>query len=168
MKNYLIVIVVVAVLAVVGTLAYVDGHKSEAIPVTASPVGSTFNTAKIAAINFTPSTSAASSTSILNTDSNSRFIVSNFVSCGGTNGQGFTATAATTTTSSNGLQGNTNYAANTVATTSVSSTYMYTASSTEGVIQYTSRIWPSGTYLTFVASAVNSGVCTVGVNYLPS
>ena len=149
--------------------SYFVGFEYPQIPASfGSPVGTTFNTAKVAMTNYTPSTSAASSTSILNTDASTRYIVSSTVACNGVNGQGGTFTFATTSVANEGLQGNTNYAGNDVATTTTSSTFMYVASSTEGVPTYTNRLWPSGTYLSIVDSTTNQGVCTVGVNYLGS
>lgn len=165
MKQNLILAGLVLVLGV----AIVGGYYFPKVQLSVgSPAGTTFNTAKIAAVSYTPSTSAASSTSILNTDTSTRIITGGFSSCNGTNGQGFTLTVATTSVASQGLQGNANYAENIVATTTTTSTNFYVGSTTEGVITNTSRLWPSGTYLSFVASAVNAGTCTVGVNYLGS
>lgn len=156
------------VLAVVVTGGIVGGYyyPQDIQSLGSSVTGSTFNTAKVAAIAWAPATSAASSTSILNTDANTRYITDSFVQCTGTNGQGFTMTAATTSVANQGLQGSTNYAANDVATTTVASQTMFNASSTEGVPTYTNRLWPSATYLTFDASAVNTGACIAGVHYL--
>lgn len=157
------------VIAVIVGIGIYGAYQFPQIPASfGSPVGTTFNTAKVAMTNYTPSTSAASSTSILNTDASTRFIVSSTVACNGVNGQGGTFTFATTSVANEGLQGNTNYAGNDVATTTVASTFMYVASSTEGVPTYTNRLWPSNTYLSIVDSSTNAGVCTVGVNYLGS
>ncbi len=133
-----------------------------------SPAGSTFSSAKIAAINYTTSTSAASSTSLLNTDANDRYITDEFIACYGVKGQGITITAATTSVSSLGLQGNPNLVTNIFGTTTTSSTFFYVASSTESAPTYTGRLWAAGSYLTFVASSTNAGICTVGVHYLAS
>lgn len=169
MKNIIIGVVVVA--AVLGALAFfglTPFGKEAVTEISGSPAGSTFNTAKVAAINFTPATPAASSTSLLNTDSSARYIQSGFASCSGVTGQGGTFTAATTTIPNLGVQGNTNSAETIIATTTAGAQFMYSASSTEGVISQTSRVWPSGTYLTFVDSNTNTGICTVGVDYLGS
>ncbi len=142
-----------------------------------SPVGTTFNTAKVAAINITPSAIAASSTSMLNGDTSNRFITDDFWQCVGSNGQGLSVVAATTTIANLGLQGNANYImANNFATTSTTNVVeSIVASTTEGVLPGTSRVWPSGTYLTFVMGTTsnanfigNTGTCTVGVHYLAS
>ena len=93
--------------------SYFVGFEYPQIPASfGSPVGTTFNTAKVAMTNYTPSASAASSTSILNTDASTRYIVSSTVACNGVNGQGGTFTFATTSVANEGLQGNTNYAGN--------------------------------------------------------
>lgn len=134
-----------------------------------SPTGAMFGDGKVAATNYSPATSAASTTSMLNTDGSTRYITDEFASCSGVNGQGSTFTAATTTVAgSTGLQGNINFILNAAATTTTSSTFEYVASSTEGVLTYTSRLWPANTNLTFLSSATNAGLCTVGVHYLAS
>lgn len=168
MTNLGKIVVSVALALVIGVAIYGAYQYPKAQVVAGSPAGSTFNTEKIASVEYAPATSAASSTSILNTDASTRIVSSSFSSCNGTNGQGFTLTAATTSVANQGLQGNTNYAANIVGTTTVTSTNFYVASSTEGAITYTSRLWPSGTYMTFVASAINTGNCLVGINYKAS
>lgn len=136
----------------------------------ASPVGSSFNSAKLAAINIIPNTSAASSTSILNTDSNDRYVLDTFLACSGVNGQGVYLKAATTSVSSLGLQGNANLIASTTATTTTTSLFDYVSTSTEGTLPMTGRVWPSGTYLTFLFNntATTSATCTPGVHYLAS
>lgn len=137
---------------------------------TGSPAGTTFNTAKIAAVTYAPATSAASSTSLYNGDASSRYITDNVIDCNGVNGQGVTIQAATTTVANQGLQGNTNYAMNTFGTTTTTSTNFMVSSSTVTTFYGTAAIWPSLTYLTFIAtsSAFNQGSCTVGVHYLAS
>lgn len=165
------VLAVVVGVAIVGAYLY-PGSTNTTIEQTiaGSPVGTNFANAKVAATNYTPSSSAASSTSILNTDASTRYVTDNFVDCNGVNGQGITIQAATTTVSSQGLQANTNLAMNTFGTTTTTATNFYTASSTAPNPAGVGLLWPSNTYLTFVAtsSAFNSGVCTVGVHYLAS
>lgn len=137
-------------------------------------VGTTFNTAKVAAINIAPATAAATSSSILNTDTTDRIIMDSFAACTGfgTSNTAYTGTGlasllirmATTSTSAPANLTNTNYAANlTIATTTAVG---YTASSTEGILTGYSRIWPTGTYLTIQPNATNTAACTVGVHYL--
>jgi hypothetical protein len=140
--------------------------------VTASPEGATFNTAKVAAIVMAPNSNAASSTSILNSDANDRIVTDSFVTCNsfGTspssaNASAVTVKAATTTVASLGLQGNANFAAN--FTFSTSTLNVYSATSTEGVITGTSRVWPAGKYMTYNLTATSTaGVCVVGSHYL--
>lgn len=139
-----------------------------------SPSGTVFNTAKVAAANIAPSVIAASSTSILNSEASTRYVMDSFLTCNGTNGQGNSLQVATTSVVGLGLQGNTNYVANIFGTTTLSSTYYYAASSTEPTPTYTGRLWPTGTYLTFIYGSsttgffANNGTCTVGVHYLSS
>lgn len=139
-------------------------------PVVGSPVGSTFGTSKIAQVNITPSTAAATSSSILNTDSSARWVKSNYADCiAPTTSQTYLTGAglanlqllvATTSVANEGLQGSTNYAGNlTVATTSY---YSNNASSTLPVL---GGYWAPGTYLTFDFNATNTAQCTVGVRY---
>lgn len=138
----------------------------------ASPNGTTFSTAKVAAINYTPSSSAASSTSLLNTSANTWYITDSFVYCSSPTGNGGTFEGATTTVPNEGLQANVNYGMNDVGTTTTTSGAFNIASSTEGVITYISRAWPAGTYFTILDSTVVAdpitGTCTVGVHYLSS
>lgn len=163
-----------SVLALVGAviigLAIWGGYQYPRMATVGSPAGATFGTAKIAAINFTPSTAAASSTSILNTDTSTRYVTDNFVDCNGTNGQGLTIQAATTSVSSQGLQGNSNLVANTFGTTSTTATNFFVGSTTPPAIPGVGLLWPSNTYLTFIStsSAINTGICTVGVHYIGS
>lgn len=83
----------------------------------------------------------------------------------GLTSNGWTLLGATTSVSSTGLQGNTNYILNTfIATTTVN---YYVGSTTEGVIAYTSRIWPANTYLTFNFNATNTAQCSIGVEFVP-
>lgn len=171
MKNLLSGIIVIA--AILGAFAFfgLTPFGKQIVQEFGATAGSTFNTAKVAAVNFTPATSAASSTSMLNTDANTRYVTGGFVACQGVGGQGGAFTAATTSVANLGLQGNTNLAENIFATTSAPTiTFMYSASSTQPAALTTgiNFAWAAGTYLTFVDSLTNTGVCTVGVNYLAS
>ncbi len=170
MNNLKYIVGALVVLAIAGAYVFPEAVS----PLGTSDTGSTFNSAKTAAIVMAPQSNAASSTSILNGDSNSRYITNSFIACNnfGTspssgNLNAVTVQIATTTTSANGLQGNANFAGN--FTFSTSTLFAYNATSTEGVITGTSRVWPASTYLTFNLSATSTaGVCTVGVNYVPS
>ncbi len=164
--------------AVLGTLAFFNLTPFRTVVQqvfgATSPSGTTFNSAKVAEIVWTPTTNAASSTSILNTDSFARIITDNFTECSpfGTSAANndiaiLQIKGATTSISGQGLQGNANYIASTTLATTAPDTYI--ASSTEGTIFGTSRIWPSNTYLTFTANATSSTAsCVTGVHYLGS
>lgn len=117
----------------------------------------------------------STSTSILNAGASDRAVIATYADCS-TLGNSFTYTtgaglasltlqAATTSVSSLGLQGNTNYINNT--TISTSSALFYSATSTEGVLIYTSRIWPVNTYLTFETNATNTASCAFGAEWMP-
>lgn len=169
MKKIIITAVIALLLGgVVGWLM----HPSSFI---GSAVGTTFSTAKVAQINFSPATGTATSTSILNTDSYSRIVTSTFAYCNtvATSKTAYTGTglsellfkAATTSTSAPATVSNANLVmSNTVATSSAD---MYFASTTIGVETY-GRVWESGSYMTFWSNATNTAACTVGVNYIGS
>ncbi len=165
MKNSTLIWIALVIVAALSLGAYMY-PTNEVQTLAGSPTGTTFSTAKIAAINFTPSASAASSTSMLNSDASDREITSTFNTCAGVNGQGITITGATTSVANLGLQGNPNLISNMFGTTTTSAKSYYVSTTTEGVLSGTSRVWPAGTYLTFVASSTTSGVCTVGAHYL--
>lgn len=139
-----------------------------------SPVGTTFNTAKVVAVNITPSTQGATSTSVLNTDATARYIANyGMVGCTGVGtsqtdltGTGLAALlvqAATTSVANQGLQGNTNYAMN--LTVSTSTTFVNSSTSTPSVM---AGYWAAGTYMTFTFNATNTAACTVEMDYLAS
>jgi len=160
----------------------------KASPAYGSAVGTKFNSAKIAAVNISPATAAATSTSLLNTDDSGRWVQSGFAACTGTGtsltyltGAGLTGLkvqAATTSVSSEGLQGNVNYAMDLAIATS--SSYTNNATSTAQIASTTANgsftggtnplwtYWPSNSYLTFTFNATNTAACTVGVYYIPS
>lgn len=145
--------------------------------VAGSPVGSTFNIAKIASVDISPLTANATSSSILNTDSSARYVADfGFVGCTGigtsytfpNTAQGALAAlliqAATTSATGVGLQGNTNYFLNMTVPTS-SSQYIQNSTSTP---PSNAGYWAPGTYLTFTFNATSTGACTVEVDYLAS
>ncbi len=139
-----------------------------------SSAGVTFNTAKTAGIVWAPVSNSASSTSVYNGDSSDRIITSAHYDC---TGAAFTAgnsiayvrfTAATTSGSSQGLNGNSNF----VLDTNVGSSTLevFVSSTTPGLTGTAAfRRWKSGSYLTFNTNATSTGEsCIVGVNYLAS
>lgn len=162
---------IVAVLALIGAYYFPQFQTS----VGASPTGTTWGTARIASINWSLASHLATSTSLYNYDTQPRIIESSFVTCEsmGTSKTAYTGAglanliirAATTTTEAPAVITNANYAAN-YATVATSTAVLLTASSTEGVINGYSRIWPAGTYLTFWSNATNTAQCTVGVKYI--
>lgn len=170
--------VIALVLAgVIGVAIYGAYQYPKALQSLSSATGSTFSTAKIAAIVISPTTSSATSSSLYNGDASTRYITDSFVACStvGTSYTAYTGVGlaswlwrmATTSTNAPILLANTNYAANiTVGTTTVDGNY--TASTTEGVLTGYSRIWPSATYLTIQPNATNTATCVVGVHYLGS
>lgn len=171
MKNNIIIAIVSVIVGL--AIGYVATELlNNEVSIAGSAVGTTFNTARVAQINFSPATASATSTSILNTDESDRYVGNNvFAYCGsvGTSQTALTGTglasltfkAATTSTANPAIVTNTNLAVNlTISTSTVDS---YTASSTFGYSR-----WKSGSYLTFFANATNTAVCTVGVYYLPS
>lgn len=175
-KDILFVVIGICIGAIIGYA--VHGTPKVQFAGTNNAVGTVFNTAKVAQVNITPSSGSATSSSLLNTDATDRYITSSFVMCNtvGTSKTAYTGTGlanllwrmATTSTAITGAlaDSNTNYAANdTLATTTVDS---FIASTTEGVTAGTSRVWPTGTYLTIQPNATNTGVCTAGVHYIGS
>ena len=177
--NYLKASIAFVLAVVIGVAIYGAYQYPKQILALGSPVGATFGTAKIAAVNISPLTGAASSTSILNTDSSARWVKSTDAACTGVGtsfafvGQAGIASwllqAATTSQANNGLQGNTNYVSNMIVGTSTS--FSQSASSTVastltfGTDNY---YWPSGSYLTFTFNATNTAACTVSASYIAS
>lgn len=168
---------IVLVIVIVGAIAggYVYPKLSPSFG--ASPAGSTFGESKQAAVSMAPLTAGATSTSILNTDGQPRWIADfGFAGCTGigtsytypnTNATGLSALliqAATTSIANEGLQGNTNYALNMTVSTS-SSIYTASASSTN---PSNAGFWDAGTYMTFTFNATSTGNCVVEVDYIPS
>jgi len=172
MKNKIIVSAV-AILAVLAIATFLLSKK----PVSSGSagVGATFNSAKIAEINMTPSTGTATSTSIYNGDDDDRIVTDAFASCSGIGtsytaytGTGLTSAglllkAATTTTSAPASVTNTNLAMSiSIATTTPSD--MYVATSTYGTAYW--QRWGAGTYMTFFTNATNTAACSIGVHYI--
>lgn len=171
MKTKTILIVLILTLAIAGAYffpRFVQG------PVGGSPVGTQFGTQKIASVAWSLASGSATSTSLLNTDQNTRIIDSSFLACEGFGSSRTAYTgaglanlivrAATTSTPAPSIVSNTNYASN---LTSVPTTTPWglISTSTEGILTGYSRVWPSGTYLTFFSNATNTAQCTAGVSY---
>ena len=144
----------------------------------ASPVGSTFSSKKIAAIVMAPATSAATSSSILNSTGNDQYISSIEAGCekvASSNtyltGGGLSALSLTIGTSSTASQpASVNAVGQGALTISTSSPY-FTVSSSTAVMPgnpLVNSIWAAGSYLNFTFNATNTAVCTVGVSVLSS
>jgi hypothetical protein len=143
----------------------------------ASPTGSTFTTAKFAAvtINLANTGQNGTSTSIINTDTNSRYVSSVKVGCTGVgtsltagNGTGLASlqlSIGTTSTSNpvSFVSGNPVVSGMVIATTT--SNY-FISSSTSGLTN--GSIWGAGMPMTFSWNATNTAVCTEGVEYIGS
>lgn len=177
MKNILIGIALVG--AVLGSVAFFGYSPFLKVVSTVfgSPAGTTFNNAKIAAVDITPSSVSATSSQILNTDSSNRYIESIGSACTGVGpalglalaNNGWALQAATTSVAGLGLAGNTNLAGNLPISTSTQ--FAYAASSTVSSGNTSSSdlwIWPSNTYLSFLYTATNTAACIAKVSYLPS
>jgi len=173
-NNYLTVGVLVVLLVAIGAYFY----PTQLAPALGSAVGSTFSTQKMATVDISPLTDAASSTSILNTDASARWIDDfGFAGCTGLGtsfsdkvGAGIASLAvqaATTSVANNGLQGNTNYALNlNISTTS--SLGAFSANSTTTMPTDFRSYWASGTNITFTFNATSTGACVVEIGYTPS
>jgi hypothetical protein len=153
----------------------------------ASPTGSTFGAAKFAGIVVNNVNSTSSS--ILNTDGNARYIESLKVACTGVGSSKAGFTGAATIANWNLTVGTTSTAnpvtqvipaiavvLNGVLATStpnllLSSTTAPIAAggAANGTASSSSAaLWQSGEYLTFVTNATNTAVCTFGVGYIGS
>lgn len=142
----------------------------------ASPTGATFGDAKIAMVSMAPATSAASSTSIQNTDGNDRKIERYIVDCSnvGTSqtyltGAGLTSTGwfASFATSSTAAQVTNASAQALPLSTSTPDVYntLGTGTTTPTAAQ---RVWAAGSYLIITFNATNTASCTAGVSYIAS
>ncbi len=174
MKNK-ILIGIVAAIVIIGVGYYFFHSNSPQVNATQSPVNTVFNSAKIAEIVFNPSTGSATSTSILNTDSNDRYIISNFAGCGvvGTSLTAYTGAGlstltfkfATTSDSAPAIVSNTNVVTLTIATATPD--FLINTASTGGTSSFLTR-WASGSYLTIFSNATNTAQCSAGVYYIAS
>lgn len=157
---------------------YVSSQDNVAPTASISPAGTTGTTGKYYSQTLSLTSASATTTSLYNGSGFDFAIRSVDVTCQlvGTSKTAYTGTglAALTfkmaTSSTNTVTGqvtdiNSNFAANiTIGTSTVDS---YNATSTEGVIAGTSKIWPNGTYLLGSANATNTASCAVGVSVMP-
>jgi len=151
-----------------------------------STAGSTFNTAKFAGIAVSPTApgSNATSSSILNTDVNDRFVTGIRVGCEavGTSKTAYTGAGlasltlsiATSSTAAPATNSNTNLVGGGVVTIATSTPQFIEASSTASTAvpntgsSAVNNLWLAGSYITFTFNATNTAACTVGVDYIAS
>lgn len=142
----------------------------------ASPAGSTFNYMKIAAI--TVAMTSATSSTVLNTDSNDRIVLSTEIGCekvGSSNtlntGTGLASltvlvgTSSTATPTATALFSPSLEIGNVTLATS-SANFIFASSTAVTATSSSASIWASGTYMAFVSNATNTAVCTFAVHYL--
>lgn len=117
--------------------------------------------------------STATTTSIQNTDSQDRIIITTEAFCSGLGtsqtaytGAGLAAltfqAATTSTAAPASLGGNTNYLMNSTIATSTSESY----TSTSTPVIPDARRWAAGSWVTFSTNATNTGSCIVDVKYV--
>lgn len=170
---------------IVIALAIVGGYYFPAVQVLqlagTSSQGSTFSSAKFAgiAVNLNAPGANATSSSLLNTDANDRYVTALKGGCEvvGTSQTAYTGAglasltlfAATTSTAAPATVSNTNKVGGGNLTIGTS-TPNFTISSTTaaGGSNAVYNIWPAGSYLTFTTNATNTAVCTFGADYIAS
>lgn len=179
MNNKKIISVVLAVIVVAAIVGgyYFPKFNSAGIA-GSSATGSTFNTAKTAAIvmNLATAGANATSSSILNSDSNDRFVTGVRVGCNGVGtsktaytGTGLAALTLTVGTSTTAAPATFVGFANVMSafTLGTSTPVLVVASSTlQTATSSLAAFWPANSYMTFTVNATNTAVCTMGVDYL--
>lgn len=178
--KYALGAVVVAVLLATAVVMVFDKPEQLAA---ASPAGTTSNTSRFAsiAVNLAAPGANATSSSILNTDANDRYISTLKVGCEvvGTSQTAYTGAglatltvfAATTSTAAPATVSNTNKVGGGNVTIATSTVQFGISTSTIGAATGNSQIymiWPAGSYLTFTANATNTALCTFGADYFQS
>lgn len=177
-----IVLVVVGIIALAGLYYPIANNVAGT-----STTGSTFSTAKFAAIAVNLASPGANGTtsSVLNTDANDRYVSSIKVGCEGVGtsltaytGAGlasltlFAATSSTATPANNAFNtnklGGGNLTIGTSTTTFVEGSSTTQAGGTAGNNAAAYSVWPSGTYMVFTTNATNTALCTFGVDYFAS
>ncbi len=171
-------IISVAVALVVGVvLGYALSHQSVSVGAI-SPVGTTGTTGKYLSVTMSLNGTTGTTTSILNRFGQDVAVRATDVMCQtvGTSRTAYTgaglaalnfkiATSSTNTVTGNVTDINANYLAN--LNVGTSTTDDYAATSTEGVIQGTSRIIPAGAYAIISSNATNTASCAVGLSVMP-
>lgn len=146
---------------------------------TGSPAGSTFNTAKFAAVTADLSTpgTTGTTTSILNTDASDRYVTGARLGCNGigTSLTAYTGAGLVSLTLTIGTSSTAN--ANTIGATAKvlnavvvpTSTIQYSfASSTSSGANAQATVWHANEYMNFQFNATNTAACTTGVDYISS
>lgn len=174
MKKYIIILL--AVVAVVITYVSLKGNEMTAL---ISPAGTTGTSGRYYSQTLSLATVSGTTTSLYNNSGYDFAIRATDVMCQGlgTSLPGYAgqsaiaslnfkfATSSTNTVTKNVSDINSNYSANiNVSTTTPDS---YTATSTEGILPSTTRIWPSGTYMIASANATNTASCAIGISVMP-
>lgn len=167
---------IVLVIAIIGGYIYPKVVKLAGT----SPSGATFGDQKIAmvAVNLANPGANGTSTSILNTDSNDRYVESSRVGCENV-GSSKTAYSGTALAALQFSVGTSSTAAPTsivpfafvasAVNLSTSTGSVFFASSTLATATSSlAAIWPTNTYMTFTFNATNTATCTVGVSYFGS
>lgn len=157
---------------VVALGAYIFVFSPKSVTVGASPVGTQAGTAKLATINWSLATNAATTTSIFNNDRQDRIIQGSFIACTlvgtsktpltGTGLAALTVSSATSSTANPSTLTNANKVMNATTVATSSPWVLATASAPSG----STLVWPTQTYLSFASNATNTAQCVVGVNYL--
>lgn len=144
---------------------------------TASPAGSTFNTAKIAAVAMAPATGSATSSSITNTDATDRYVLATEIGCQniGTSLTAYTGTGlanllltiGTTTVAGSNLAPWARIGQITVATATPQS-FLSASSTLLTATSSLAAIWHTGENMQFTWNATNTASCSVGIRYIGS
>jgi hypothetical protein len=169
--------IVVAALIVGAAIGLVLGHSFW--PTTqfqsvagSSPAGSDFSTSKEYSTVMNLSSSTGTTTSILNTDTNARYVTSVFADCQGVGTVSSSVAALTFTmaTSTQSYAGSTTVLSVSPATgyvTLATSSTVSTVASSTWQTPYP-QLWAPATYLNIFTNATNTAVCTVGVHTVAS
>lgn len=146
-----------------------------------STAGATYGTSKTALAVLTLSTTAGSSTAILNDSAVDRYVTRSYAACQGL-GTSFgwpnaaasfldslrVFMATSSTANQAGATTTSNWVANLTISTSSPTGVAYVGSSTEPFPNVVTHIWPTNTYLVMTSNATNTGTCTLGVDYIGS
>ncbi len=168
-KTIVAAIAVVAVVSVAGLF-----YPKSVFNAGSSAVGSSFNSAKIAATNISLAAAGATSTAIRNTDASDRIVTEAFATCSGIGtsltaytGTGLVALKVDAATSSTSvISGNSNDVFGSGGATIATSTPTDAFTNNTTFATAFTRRWAAGSYLVFSSNATNTAACTVGVKYL--